>query len=351
MSEEPTADPSETAGEPAEGRLARVQAWGLALYERVPVSVRRNAQRAFSLAFFVVIGTILYRQLEGTDWREVWRSLPASPWFYILFLARFLLQPIVEALCYTAVWSVNMFRYFGVLLTKLVMNFSVAGGSGDLYFLVWSVRTLRLSYRKAFGGIKDVTLLSAAAANIVAVVVLGGYFAFGDLSLTETVDPVILKLVIGATLVGAVISLFVIMLRGKTLGIGSVKGRLLGVDRGTMWQIIGYHVVRSGGNLALLGLQWTVGLPGSVFSAWISFLVIDLLVQRTPFIPAREFLFLSIALALSDTIDAPQAQVTALFLADTAMRQVVVIASLITGFVWKSKPLPIPLDPEGNEAP
>jgi len=341
MGEEPT-----IAGDPAEGRVGRFIARARELYDGVPVKVRRNAQRVFSLAFFVVIGTILYRQLEGTDWREVWRSLPESPWFYLLFLARFFLQPTVEALCYTAVWSINMFRYFGVLLIKLVMNFSVAGGSGDLYFLVWAVRTLRLGYRKAFGGIKDVTLLSAAAANIVAVVVLGGYFAFGDLSFTKSVDPTILALVIGVTLVAAVISLFVILFRGKTLGVGSIKGRLLGVDPRTMWRIIGYHIVRSGGNLVLLGLQWTVGLPGSVFSAWVSFLVIELVVQRTPFIPAREFLFLSIALALSDTVDAPQAQVTALFLADTAMRQLIVIPSLVTGLVWKSKPLPIPLDPE-----
>lgn len=346
MREEPTADTSETGADTAEGNLVRVQSWGRELYGRVPIRVRRNAQRVFSLVFFVVIGTVLYRQLEGTDWAQIWRSLPASPWFYLLFLTRFFLQPTIEALCYTAVWSVNMFRYFGVLLIKLVMNFSVAGGSGDLYFLVWAVRTLHFSYREAFGGIKDVTLLSAAAANIVAVVVLGGYFAFGDLSLTKSVDPTVLAIVIGVTLLAAVISLFVILLRGKTLGVGSVKGRLLGVDTATMWRIIGYHVVRSGGNLVLLGFQWTVGLPGSVFVAWISFLVIELVVQRTPFIPAREFLFLSVALALSDTVDAPQAQVTALFLADTAMRQLIVIPSLVAGFAWKSKPLSIPLDPE-----
>jgi hypothetical protein len=125
---------------------------------------------------------------------------------------------------------------------------------------------------------------------------------------------------------------------------------VLGVGTSTMWRIIGYHLVRSGGNLVLLGLQWTVGLPGSVFTAWISLLVVDLLVQRTPFIPAREFLFLSLALALADTIDAPRAQVTALFLADTALRQLVVVPSLVTGFFWKTKPQPLPLDP-GDEGP
>ncbi len=328
------------AGMSVQARIERVRAWGLGLYEAVPLGTRRNIRRAFSLVFFIVIGTVLYRQLRGTDWPEVLRSLPSSPWFYVLFLARFFLQPTVEVLCYTAVWGINLARYFGVFLVKLVMNTSVAGMSGDVYFLVWAVRTLRISYRKAFSGVKDVTLLSAAAANIVAVIVLGGYLVFGDLTLMQTVRPAALGIIIGVTLAAALLSLLVILFRGKVLA----------VRTSTMWRIIGYHLVRSGGNLVLLGMQWTVGLPGSVFTAWISLLVVDLLVQRTPFIPAREFLFLSLALALADTIDAPQAQVTALFLADTAMRQMVVVPSLIAGFLWKSKPQPLPLDPEDEEA-
>jgi hypothetical protein len=325
-----------SVAERMQARVADLQAWGKGVYDRVPPRARRNAQRAFSLLFFVVIGTVLYRQLRDLDWSEVLRSLPTSPWFYLLFLARFFLQPIVEAFCYTAVWGIHMFRHFGVFLVKLVMNTSVAGMSGDMYFLVWAVRTLRIGYRKAFSGVKDVTLLSAAAANMVAVVVLGGYLAFGDLSFAQKVRPQVLGIIIGVTLGAALLSLLVIAFRGKVLGVGTR----------TMWRVIGYHVVRSAGNLVLLGFQWTAGLPGSTFSAWISLLVVDLLTSRTPFIPAREFLFLSLALALADTIDAPQAQVSAMFLADTAMRQVFVVGSIIMGLSWRSRPRPLPLDPE-----
>jgi hypothetical protein len=325
-----------TLAERMQARVAKLQAWGQGVLDKISPRARRNAQRAFSTAFIIVIATVLYRQLSGTDWREVLTSLPESPWFYLLFLARFFLQPIVEALCYTAVWAINMFRYFGVFLVKLVMNTSVAGMSGDVYFLVWAVRTLRITYRKAFSGVKDVTLLSAAAANIVAVVVLGGYLIFGDLSFAQKVKPTVLAVIIGVTLGAALLSLLVILFRGKVLA----------VDTSTMWRVIGYHVVRSAGNLVLLGFQWTAGLPGSVFTSWISLLVIDLLTSRTPFIPAREFLFLSLALAMADTIDAPQAQVTAMFLADTAMRQVFVVPSLLAGFLWRSRPQSLPLEPD-----
>jgi len=346
MSDESSAEPPAPGfSERMQDRVARLQAWGVQVYEAVPPRALRNARRVFSLIVVSVIATVLYRQLAGTDWREVLRSLPASPWFYLLFLARFFLQPVVEILCYTAVWGVNLLRYFGVFLVKMVMNTSVAGMSGDMYFLVWAVRTLRISYRKAFSGVKDVTLLSAAAANTVAVLVLGGYAIFGDLTLAQKVNPRALGIIIGVTLAAAVLSLLVITFRGKVLGVGT----------GTMWRVIGYHLVRSAGNLTLLGFQWTVGLPGSVFTAWISLLVVDLLVSRTPFIPAREFLFLSLALAMADTIDAPQAQVTAMFLADTAMRQIAAVPSLIVGFLWRSRPQPLPLDPgaesEGTSPP
>jgi len=334
------------AGEKAQGvadrigaRLARLQTWGGGIVERVPPRTRRNAQRVFSLLAFIVIGTILYHQLEGTDWPKVLRSLPKSPWFYIIFLARFFFVPCVEVLCYSAVWATNLLRYFGVFLLKVILNAWVAGGTGDLSFMLWAVRTLRISYRKAFSGVKDVTLLSAAAANAVAVVVLGGYLAFGDLTLMQSVRPQALGIIIGVTLAAAVLSLFVILFRGKVLG----------VSTSVMWRILGYHGVRSAGGIILLGLQWTVGLPGSVFTAWISLLVVDLLVARTPLLPAREFVFLSLALALADTIDAPEAQVTALFLADTALRQIVLVPSLIVGVLWWMKPQPLPLDP-GDEA-
>ena len=336
MTKEPSAEaPTPSPTEGLQGRIERLQTRAQSAYDRIPVPVRRVARHTFSAAFVVLIGSTLYRQLEGTDWAEVLRSLPTSPWFYLLFLARFFLQPTIEALCYTAVWGINLFRYYGVLLIKLVMNFSLAGGSGDLYFLIWSVRTLRLSYRKAFSGIKDVTLLSAAAANIVAVVVLGGYFFFGDLTFTKAVEPRGTQPHHRRYLGGCAFEPF-----GDPV---SWKGA-----RGWYADHVAHHRISHPSewrSLVLLGLQWTVGLPGSIFSAWISFLVIDLLVQRTPFIPAREFLFLSIALALADTVDAPQAQVTALFLADTTMRQLVIIPSLIAGFFWKTRPLPLPLDP------
>jgi hypothetical protein len=330
------APPGRDATDRVSARLTALRGLVERIVERVPSRLRRGLRRALSVGFFVVMGFVLYRQLSGTDWPEVLRSVPRSPWFYVIFLVRYLNVPITDALCYSAVWGKNLFHHFGVFLMKRMINSSLSAGSGDVYFLLWTVRTLRVTHWQAFAAGKDVTLLSAAAANVVAVVVLGAYLAFGDLSLMQSVRPAVLGLIIGVTFATAVLSLLVVRFRGKVLGISA----------NVMWRVLGYHGVRSVARILLLGLQWTVGLPGSSFPDWISLLVVDLLVARTPLVPAREFLFLSLALSLASTVDGPEAQVTALFLTDTALMQVGSVASLIAGIVWRSKP-----DPLGNDGP
>jgi hypothetical protein len=339
MSEQPSADQRAGRAEGMRARFGELQALGQGAYAALPEDLRRRIRRAVSLAVLIVIGWVLYRQLDDTNWAEVLRSLPSSPWFYLFFLARFFLLPVTEVLCYSAVWGANLFRYFGVFLIKHILNSAVAGFSGDMHFMLWAVRTLRMSYRRAFSAIKDVTLLSAVASNAVTVLVLGAYLGFGDLTLVRSVGPSALGLIVGITLLAAVLSLLTIVFRGKLLAVGtSLMGR-----------IIGYHTVRASGSLLLAGLQWTTGLPGPGFLAWMSLIVVEMLVGRLPPFPGRPFIFLSLALHLSSTINAPEAQVTALLLTDSALRHAVLVPSFIAGALWKTRPHPLPLN-SGEEA-
>ncbi|MEM7434692.1 MAG: hypothetical protein AAF436_06030 [Myxococcota bacterium] len=307
-----------------------VLGWGSGVLERIPLHLRRWGKRVAVLAILAAIGVVLVRQLRGLDWAVVVRSLPTSPWFYAAWLARYLLLPVTEVVCYSAVFTRNLFRDFGAFLLKRLMNASLAGGSGDTYFLVWLVEHLSLTTRQAFSAIKDVTLLSAAAANGVAVAVLGAYLVWGDWRVLSGVEPRVVALVIGVTLGAAALSVLVIAFRGKVIG----------VPTGTMGRIIGYHTIRSAGALFLLGLQWSAAMPEVDMATWANLLIVALLVSRTPFLPAPELLFLTVALALVGTIDAPQARLEAMFLADAALVQVFAIPSLIVALVWRRRRAP-----------
>lgn len=334
MSEESSVEPPTPPwADRMQARIDRAKAWAERFYESVPPRVRRNLRRAFSATVLAVIGFALYRQLRGTNWPEVLSALPASPWFYVLFVIRFLNLPIIDTLCYSAVFAASLFRYFGTFLMKYILNMAVAGATGDVYFLFWAVRTLGIGYRRAFSAVKDVSLLSAAASNGVAVVVLGGYFAFGDLALTDSISSGAMTAIIVVIVGASMLSLLLIAFRGKVLA----------VTTSVMWRIIGYHTIRSAGDLVLLGSQWTVGLPGTTFGDWIDLLIVAVLVARAPGLPARDLIFLSLALALGDTVDADRSAVTALFLTDTALRQMAFVPSFIAAVVWRSRPRPIPL--------
>lgn len=340
MSEQPSA--GQRAGRAADrmrARFGELQAFGEGAYAAVPADLRRRLYRAVSLAVLIVIAWVLYRQLEDTSWPEVLRSLPSSPWFYLFFLARFFVVPVTDVFCYSAVWGTSLFRYFGVFLIKHILNSAVVGFSGDMHFMLWAVRTLRIGYRRAFSAIKDVTLLSAAASNAVTVLVLGAYLGFGDLTLVHSVGPSALGLIVGITLVAAVLSLLTIIFRGKVLAVGT----------SVMRRILGYHTARASGSLVLLGFQWTAGLPGPGFLAWMSLIIVELLVGRLPPFPGRPFIFLSLALHLAGTINAPEAQVTALLLTDSALRHAVLVPSFITGVLWRTRSHPLPLN-SGDDA-
>lgn len=340
MADAPNASPSgRDLAERVQVRVMETRGTVARWLERIPSSVRTTLRRAFTIAFFAAVGLVLYRQLSSLDWPAVLRAIPRSPWFYLLFLARYMSLPIADALSYSAVWATNLFRHFGAFLMKRLLNSSFSAGSGDVYLLLWTVRTLGVSYRQAFTAAKDVTLLSAASSNAVAVIILAIYLGFGDLSLMEAVHPGILGAIIGVTMVVAVLSLLVVRFRGKVLGVSAP----------VMWRVLAYHGLRSGSRLLLLGLQWTVGVPGSSFSDWIGLLIVDLLVSRTPLIPSREFLFLTLALGLADTIEAPHAQVTATLLTDTALMQIGAVVSLLMAILWRSKPQALPENPSPAE--
>lgn len=307
--------------------IDRAASGGSGVINRIPAPARTWARRSVVLLVLGVVVTVLVRQLWGLDWPVVLRSLPATPWFYLAFAARYLLLPVTETLCYSAVWNRNLAGSFGAFLIKRLMNASVVSASGDAYFLTWSADKLGLGYRKAFSGIKDVTLLSAAAANGVAVAVLGAYLAWGDWRVFDAVEPRVVGLVLAVTLAAALLSVVVIAFRG----------RVLAVPAHTMWRVIVYHAVRSGGALVLLGLQWSAAMPEVGFATWANLLIIALLVARTPLLPAPELLFLSIALALVGSIDAPQARLEAMFLADAALVQLLAIPSLALGTLLQRK--------------
>ncbi|MEM8936184.1 MAG: hypothetical protein AAGC77_07235 [Pseudomonadota bacterium] len=286
--------------------------------------------RAFSAGFLALVFFMLWRELKDTDWAAVANALPTAPAFYLLFFLRFMLLPVTEASIYGAIWRKNLIGHFGAFLKKRVLNFSVGGQLGDAWFIFWAGPTFKLKKREIFSAVKDVTILSAAASNAVAAVMLVGFALFGDPSMMGAWGDdilLVITIVVGA---GLALSAALIWFRG-----GLIK-----LSRRNIWIAFGGHAVRSILAVVLLAGQWSAGLPGVAFVAWFNLLIIELLVTRAPFIPGKDLLFLSLALTLAQSIDAPEAAVTALFLFNAALSQVVSGLSYVVGLLWRKDEAP-----------
>ncbi|MGF1544998.1 MAG: hypothetical protein ACFB00_10935 [Parvularculaceae bacterium] len=287
---------------------------------------KRLLARGFSISFFIFIAWILFNQLRTADWSAIAASLPSSPWFYIFFLMRYLLVPVTEALVYGVIWARNFFVDFGVLLKKRVLNFSVGAQAGDVWFVFWAAQRLQIRKRDAFSAVKDVTMLSAAASNVVAALLLAFYAVFGERGAFDAAGGNVLAWVSAAVAGGLLISALALWWRGGLIRLPRPKGVFVGVA----------HAGRCLINLALLGAQWSAGLPGVSAIAWLNFLVVDMLVARAPLIPGKDLVFLSLALSLTASVNAPETALTAMFIANTALSQIAAATSFALATLWRN---------------
>ncbi len=140
------------------------------LSDLVTFSRSARAQRCLKLAspiFLVGIGALLAYQLTRIGWSDMSRSIPTSPWFYLLFLVFYLAQPGFDALIFARIWHCGFWRLLPPACLKHVCNQDVMELSGEVYFYIWSTRRLGLNPGQALRTIKDVTILSAIVGYVV----------------------------------------------------------------------------------------------------------------------------------------------------------------------------------------
>lgn len=290
-------------------------------YTRISPIMRTRISLAAKTFLFAGVFVALILQMRTLDWAKISTALPTSPWFYAIFLIRYLSFPLIEIACYSIIFGRALFRNLGVFLQKQVLNFSIMELSGDAFFALWSVRRLGVSAMTAALAVKDVTILSAAAANTLAVFVLGAYAVFGDGTLERVAGPEITWIVVGSTLAAALVSIAIFVFRGRVLSLSTRKAA----------EVFGLHLFRVTIGMPLLAYQWSAGLPGTPLSAWFTFLILDLLISRTPFLPGKQFLFVALGIELAGLVDAPREAVAALFLVNAALTQAVAFLSFLIG--------------------
>ncbi|MBM3926839.1 MAG: hypothetical protein FJ335_00020 [Sphingomonadales bacterium] len=224
----------------------------------------------------------LARELLDGGVQALWRHVPASPAFYIAFAVLYMAAPTFDWIIFRRLWGLPAAGLVA-LVKKRIANEVVVGYSGDAYFYVWARARMKM-VAAPFGAVKDVTILSAVAGNLItlAMVVVSLPIARGLMS------PDMFKMVAGSAAVTLAISLpFLIFSR-----------RVFSLPRRMLWWIFNMHCLRLAVGSLMIAVAWAFAMPDVSLGVWLFLAAARLLVSRLPLVPNKDLLFANFAILL-----------------------------------------------------
>lgn len=275
---------------------------------------RDDVQRGLKVVqYSLLAGIVVYLifKLSQVGWLEVLGALPESPWFYFFFVLRFLAVPVSELALYEIIWSLPLVRHFFVFIRKRVYNFAVMGYSGEAFLTLWARRRLHLSHKKILVGVKDNNLLSAFASNAATVILVATLALTGGLEAGLEAFPGAGWLFALAFLSAGTLSVLVMIFRDK----------LMALPKGIMPKLIGVHSGRQALIILLHAAMYASAIPGAPLMAWMTFIAMQLVLSRVPFLPNQDIVYLGAALSLSAIVGAPEAVVAGMLVAEAGLSQ------------------------------
>ncbi|WP_375250565.1 hypothetical protein [Sphingomonas sp.] len=311
--------------------VSRAQAWAA-----TPGAKRLG--RIVRAIFFVAVIAILLWQLREIGWADVLRALPSQPLFYLLFFVNFMVLPLTEVPIFRLLLGQPIPGALPVLVRKRIVNAVLVDYSGDLYLYGWARTRLGIDARKLLLAVKDNAILSSLAGAMVAGAFIVAFIARAPTGRIASWLDSSLGLVIGAVLCASLTLPLLLRFRHA----------ILSTSQRVAWQVFGIHSLRTILNLAIQVWQWTIVLPGEHWTTWLSFLTVQLVIARLPFIPNRDLLFMAAGLEMSGALTVSREAMAGLLVAGTALTQGTNLALFLLTALWM-KPVP-PVAPEEEAA-
>ncbi|ROT96506.1 hypothetical protein EB810_00630 [Altererythrobacter sp. FM1] len=233
---------------------------------------------AISLA---LLGAVAW-QLRSINLAELWAMVPRSPLFWLVFPFFYLAGPISEWIIFRRLWQIPL-SGFGALLRKQVANELLLGYLGEAYFYSWA-RKRTAMVAAPFGAVKDVTILSAVAGNVMTLLLLIGVWPMiGSTILQEGSRPLLWSLAV------VLLISFAAMVFRKSI---------FSLPRNELVFIFAMHIARIVASLALSALLWHLTLPSVAVVWWMFLATVRMLISRLPFIPNKDVVFAGLAVFL-----------------------------------------------------
>ncbi|WP_375421153.1 hypothetical protein [uncultured Sphingomonas sp.] len=229
-----------------------------------------------TIAMLVGLG----RELFGSGLAGLGRTVPRNPLFYFAFAALYITPPLVDYVIFRRLWNIPL-SGFVALIKKRIANDVVMGYSGEAYFYAWARARAHL-VAAPFGAVKDVSILSAIAGNMI------------TLAMIAIALPVVRGLIPGEMMRYVYGSLLVIV--ATSLPFFVFSKRVFSLTRETLWWVFSMQCLRIVAGAALLALAWHLALPGVSIGLWLFLTAGRLLFSRLPLLPNKDLLFANFAI-------------------------------------------------------
>lgn len=247
-----------------------------AFVENRPSRLAELASAGLTIATIVMIANAAGRLSPG----QIWGMLPASPLFWLAFIAYYLANPASEFVIFRRLWNLPV-EGFVALLRKYVINEIVLDYLGEAKFYAWARSRLSMT-TSPFGAVKDVAILSAMASNVLTLILL------------LAVWPLVTSNAVGLDLRSIFLSLGVVL--ASSFAVLIFRGKLFSLPWIELRFILFVHVLRIIGAQGLTALMWHLVLPDIGLGSWMILATLRLLVARLPFVPSKDLLFSVVAL-------------------------------------------------------
>lgn len=296
-----------------------VRDWG-----NSPAGIR--AKKSFNILLSALILALLVRAIAQVGWEQVIDAVPANPWFWLMFVGSYLLQPLVEWLIYRRWWHFG-WESLGVFLKMRVMNDALFSYSGHTYLLVWAAKRLGIEFdpkapaprilgrgdgpgvdpaTSPLAAVKDMAITSGLAGNLATLLILGLALTMdGATVLGAALDPRTLRVLLWSFAAMVVLNVAIVLFRGRVMSLPPREN----------FFAFGWHLFRVVTIQALLVGSWAVALPGFTAETWFLLGALRMVIGRMP-VPNKDILFAAMAVSLTGD---SSVQVAALMAAQGAL--------------------------------
>ena len=216
------------------------------------------------------------------------------------------------------------------------------GYTGELYLYTWGRKLAGKSDKDVLKNIRDNSIISAVNSNITAIVLIGVLISAGQVKLTDFIGNVNYLYVALGIIITAVLIVLFIRFRQFLFDLPFKKAAT----------IFGIYTVRFAIHHALLMLSWAIVIPDTSLNVWFTFLATIIVVNRIPFIPSKDLVFVWFGIELSKMLNMATASVAGMLLVFSALTKITnLILFTLISFYSETKDLEELPEPGDVEKP